>query len=78
MIGLGFGDPTGVAQCSAAGCHASAAWTIGWRNPRIHAEDRVKEWAACDEHRDHLRDWLASRDFPVAVAPFGDAARLVL
>ena len=59
------------ATCSSAGCGAEAAWTIAWRNPRIHAATRVKEWAACDAHRDHLRDWLASRDFPVAVAPFG-------
>mgnify|MGYP000864589857 CR=1 FL=1 len=59
------------ATCSATGCRAAAAWTIAWRNPRIHPESRVKEWAACDAHRDHLRDWLASRDLPVTVAAFG-------
>lgn len=64
-------------ECSSAGCHDAAAWTIAWRNPRIHAETRVKEWAACDAHRDHLRDWLASRDFPVEVVAFGTTVERV-
>lgn len=55
--------------CSRAGCRASARWRIDWRNPRIHAADRVKSWVACDEHRDYLRDYLAARDFPVSVHP---------
>jgi hypothetical protein len=40
---------------------------VNWRNPRIHPEDRVKIWNACDEHVDYLRDYLDSRGFPVVV-----------
>lgn len=54
-------------QCSRAGCRATAAWNVNWRNPRIHAEDRVKVWLACDEHKEFLRNYLDSRGFPVAV-----------
>jgi hypothetical protein len=57
------------ATCSRAGCRAPAVWQVIWRNPRIHAVDRRKVWVACDEHRDFLRDYLATRDFPVEVAP---------
>ncbi|GAA2015544.1 hypothetical protein [Microbacterium ulmi] len=56
------------AECSRAGCRAQARWRIEWRNPRIHSEDRRKTWVACDEHVAYLRDFLAARDFPVAVA----------
>ncbi len=54
-------------QCSRAGCRAAAAWAVNWRNPRIHSADRVKVWLACDEHVEYLREYVASRDFPVAV-----------
>ncbi|MBP1077495.1 hypothetical protein JOD63_001463 [Microbacterium terrae] len=27
----------------------------------------MKSWAACDEHRDFLREYLAARSFPVEV-----------
>lgn len=64
----GADDPfASSAQCSRAGCRLPASWRIEWRNPRIHTADRVKVWVACDEHRDYLRDYLAARDFPVAV-----------
>jgi hypothetical protein len=43
-------------------------WSVNWRNPRIHSPDRVKVWLACDEHVEFLRDYLASRDFPVSVS----------
>lgn len=56
-----------VVQCSAAGCSSAAAWRVNWRNPRIHASDRVKVWLACDEHRASLRDYLGTRGFPVVV-----------
>lgn len=66
-------DPAG-AQCSRAGCRADAQWLVVWRNPRIHTPDRRKTWAACDDHVAFLRDYLAVRDFPVAVEPLGAGA----
>lgn len=54
-------------RCSRAACNELATWAVDWRNPRIHAEDRVKTWLACDEHVEYLRDYLATRDFPVTV-----------
>jgi hypothetical protein len=60
-------------RCSRAGCTEPAAWNVNWRNPRIHSEDRVKVWLACDEHVDYLRDYLATRDFPVIVTELGQA-----
>lgn len=65
MIGL-FSEPERL-TCSRAGCSLTAGWRIEWRNPKIHAADRVKVWLACDEHRDYLENFLASRDFPVNV-----------
>ncbi|MCR2785789.1 MULTISPECIES: hypothetical protein [unclassified Microbacterium] len=59
--------------CSRAGCQAAARWLVVWRNPRIHPADRRKLWSACDEHVDYLRDYLAARDFPVAVEPLVEA-----
>lgn len=64
------GEPT-AQECSRAGCRATAAWAIGWRNPKIHTADRVKVWVACDDHVAFLREFLSARDFPLAVAPFG-------
>lgn len=58
-------------QCSRASCSAAATWNVNWRNPRIHPEDRVKIWLACDEHKEFLRDYLASRSFPVVVTELG-------
>jgi hypothetical protein len=62
--------------CSRAECREPATWRIDWRNPRIHTGDRFKTWLACDEHVEYLRGFLASRSFPVSVAPFAatDAA----
>jgi hypothetical protein len=64
-----LGDGPAVPTCSRAGCRKAATWNVNWRNPRIHSEDRVKVWLACDDHVDYLRDYLAARDFPVEVAP---------
>lgn len=67
MIGFGTG-PDGVI-CSRAGCHAGADWRIEWRNPKIHTEDRVKVWTACDEHVDFLTAFLEARSFPLTRLP---------
>jgi hypothetical protein len=55
------------ARCSAKGCQRPAVYVLLWRNPKIHAEDRTKQWLACEEHRDTLSDFLARRDFPLRV-----------
>jgi hypothetical protein len=49
--------------CSAKGCRADATTDLVWRNPRIHEQARVKHWLACDDHADHLADFLARRGF---------------
>jgi len=64
---IGFGNAPET-SCSRAGCRERAGWRLDWRNPRIHAEDRTKTWLACDEHVDFLRDFLATRDFPLTVS----------
>ena len=64
MIGA---DGPATERCSRAGCTNPATWAVDWRNPRIHAEDRVKTWLACDDHVEYLREYLATRDFPVSV-----------
>ncbi|MCU1422111.1 MAG: uncharacterized protein JWN36_1762 [Microbacteriaceae bacterium] len=71
-----IGEVTGTV-CSRAGCAEDAAWNVNWRNPRIHGVDRVKVWLACDEHVEYLRDYLATRDFPVVVTPLGVAVDAV-
>ena len=65
------------ARCSASGCSAEARHSVHWRNPRIHAPERVKTWAACDEHRDTLAAWLGSRGFPLVVTRFGERVERV-
>lgn len=68
-----IGGSTDDLRCSRAGCREDAAWNVNWRNPRIHGADRVKVWLACDEHNEFLRDYLATRGFPVIVTPLGTA-----
>jgi hypothetical protein len=63
--------------CSRAGCTEAAEWNVNWRNPRIHPVDRVKIWLACADHVDYLRDYLATRDFPVVVTPVGQTVSRV-
>ncbi|KKI16499.1 MULTISPECIES: hypothetical protein [Leucobacter] len=58
--------------CSRAGCADAATSAIRWRNPKIHSEDRRKTWLACDAHLEVLRDFLAARDFPLAVVPVSE------
>jgi hypothetical protein len=40
-----------------------------WNNPKLHTPDRRKLWAACDEHRDQLADFLRLRGFLREVKP---------
>lgn len=71
MTMLGFGTTPAYPECSKSGCRAQAEWTINWRNPKIHTADRVKQWAACEDHRDELYDFVTARDFPASITPFG-------
>ncbi|MGV2480807.1 UNVERIFIED_CONTAM: hypothetical protein IGO34_28865, partial [Salmonella enterica subsp. enterica serovar Weltevreden] len=36
---------------------------ILWNNPSLHTPERRKVWLACDEHLDHLREFLTLRGF---------------
>ena len=60
-------SPHADVRCSARGCQRPAVYALLWRNPKIHDEDRTKQWLACDEHRDTLSDFLTRRDFPLRV-----------
>ncbi|SJM58718.1 hypothetical protein CZ674_06270 [Agrococcus casei LMG 22410] len=71
MTMLGFGSTPTYPQCSKTACREEAKWVVNWRNPKIHDADRIKQWAACDDHRDELYDFVAARDFPVSITPFG-------
>ncbi len=47
--------------CSAKGCRAAAVWVLAWNNPKIHTPERRKTWLACEEHREHLSQFLGVR-----------------
>ena len=49
--------------CSAKGCRAAATWVLAWNNPKLHTPDRRKTWAACDDHKGSLSDFLGARGF---------------
>lgn len=49
--------------CSARGCRSDAVVVLRWNNPKIHNEERRKNWVACAEHDDHLSRFLDSRGF---------------
>ncbi|ANS77672.1 hypothetical protein SGUI_0276 [Serinicoccus hydrothermalis] len=38
-----------------------------WRNPKLHTEGRRKVWLACEDHREHLRDFVQLRGFLLEV-----------
>jgi hypothetical protein len=66
-------SPPAPPQCSAKGCRAVATTDLSWRNPRIHTAARVKHWVACDEHAEHLADFLARRGFLLARTPIPES-----
>jgi hypothetical protein len=60
--------------CSAKGCRGEAVWALRWNNPKLHGPERRKTWLACDDHRQHLQNFLDARSFlretvPVAELP---------
>ncbi|GAB3683130.1 hypothetical protein [Angustibacter aerolatus] len=60
--------PAGL-RCSARGCHAAPSWALRWNNPSLHEPARRKTWLACDDHREHLSDFLTLRGFLREVEP---------
>ncbi|MGA5443892.1 hypothetical protein ACPCKW_30925 [Streptomyces griseoincarnatus] len=56
--------------CSAKGCRAPAEWVLAWNNPKIHTPRRRKTWLACEEHREHLAQFLGVRGFLKDVVRF--------
>ncbi|WP_228556007.1 hypothetical protein [Catenulispora pinisilvae] len=67
-------DSPAPAICSAKGCRQPAAWSVVWNNPKLHTPDRRKVWLACEDHRQHLADFLDVRGFLIEVEPFGPGA----
>jgi len=53
-------------RCSRSACTQKPEWEIQWRNPKIHAADRVKVWLSCAEHRAYFIGYLEQRNFPVS------------
>ncbi len=49
--------------CSAKGCRTPAVWVLAWNNPKLHTPERRKTWLACEEHREHLSQFLGMRGF---------------
>lgn len=49
--------------CSAKGCRETATWVLAWNNPKLHTPERRKTWLACEEHREHLSQFLGVRGF---------------
>ncbi|WP_127126141.1 hypothetical protein [Georgenia sp. SYP-B2076] len=49
--------------CSAKGCRATAVHALVWNNPRLHTAGRQKVWLACEDHREHLSQFLSARSF---------------
>lgn len=70
------GNVTDPHRCSRAGCNSTAQWAIQWRNPKIHAADRVKTWLSCSEHETYLREFLAARSFPLTVRTIAELENL--
>lgn len=65
LLGVAFCETKSVSDtiCSAKGCRADAVWVLAWNNPKIHTPERRKTWLACEEHREHLSQFLGVRGF---------------
>ena len=61
-------------MCSAKGCRALATQAVVWNNPKLHTPDREKVWHACDEHVEHLSQFLQIRGFLIRVDSLAKAA----
>jgi len=47
-------------------------WVLEWNNPRVHAPQRRKRWVACQEHRQHLGEFLDARGFLLEIRPLSE------
>lgn len=65
-------EPPGDPICSARRCREHAVWALRWNNPRLHTPERRKTWLACDEHREHLTEFLQLRGFLRDTVPLED------
>lgn len=65
-------EPPGDPVCSARRCRHHAVWALRWNNPRLHTPERRKTWLACDEHREHLTEFLELRGFLRDTLPLAD------
>lgn len=54
-------------MCSAKGCRAAATHAVVWNNPKLHTPDREKVWHACDDHVEHLSQFVQIRGFLIRV-----------
>lgn len=62
-------EPPGDPVCSARRCREHAVWALRWNNPRLHTPERRKTWVACEEHRQHLTEFLELRGFLRSTVP---------
>jgi len=60
--------------CSAKGCRSAARHAVVWNNPKLHTPDREKVWHACDEHVEHLSQFVGVRGFLIRVDSLTEAA----
>ena len=56
-------------MCSAKGCRAPATHAVVWNNPKLHTPDREKVWHACDDHLEHLSQYVGVRGFLIRTEP---------
>ena len=47
-----------------------------WNNPKIHTPERRKVWLSCDDHRDHLENFLNLRGFMKSVVSVDELPRI--
>jgi hypothetical protein len=58
--------------CSSRGCRQKGVWALRWNNPQLHTPERRKTWLACEEHREHLSQFLSMRGFLKETMAAGD------
>ena len=56
----------------AAAAARTPTWGLLWNNPKLHTPERRKVWLACDDHREHLEQFLDVRGFLQSVVPVAE------